>query len=562
MRVLHLLLVALSLPAVAEAVTVTINPYGTGDFPTIQAAIDALTDGDTIELTDGTFTGGGNRDIDFRGKGITVRSRSENAEACIIDCEGSLSDPHRGFVFQSGEDYQSSVEGISIVHGFGITEPSLYSGGGMTCESGSSPTISHCIFSNCQAQARGGGFYCGEGCAPTLDNCTFLDNEGLASGGGGGGMAGYNQGCSPTLIRCTFSGNSTTGGGGAYDASYNSSATFEDCVFTDNFGGGGGGGIVTYRAEAIAITRCSFVGNETPNGWGGGVLIYRSGGATITESMFVDNLGSAGGGAFFFAQTTPCDAIVTGSTFAGNNGTYDGGAVDCSGGSVIAHFDGCTMYGNGSPLGSGMVFDMDAVGVLDNTIIAFGTGSPAVVGTSSPPTLTCCDVYGNDGGAGIIASQIGTNGNISEDPLFCLQQHPTLPYTLEDMSPCLPEASGCGLIGAWGLGCGMSSVGDERYEPVHSGLELACSIPNPMQTSGRFAYRLPMDVLGTPVTLRIVDLSGRLVRELIAGSATPGSHSVLWDGRDSGGLPVRGGVYLARLSAGGGTASRPVIVIR
>ena len=49
------LLLILCLGAAAETYVVT--PDGTGDFPTIQTAIDAAGDGDIIELTDGTFTG-------------------------------------------------------------------------------------------------------------------------------------------------------------------------------------------------------------------------------------------------------------------------------------------------------------------------------------------------------------------------------------------------------------------------------------------------------------------------------------------------------------------------
>ena len=57
------LVLILSGAAVSE--TYIVNPEGTGDFPTIQAAVDAASDGDLIELADGTFTGDGNRDIDY-----------------------------------------------------------------------------------------------------------------------------------------------------------------------------------------------------------------------------------------------------------------------------------------------------------------------------------------------------------------------------------------------------------------------------------------------------------------------------------------------------------------
>jgi hypothetical protein len=69
----------------ARATTHVVRPDGGGDSPDIQAAIDAATDGDIVELTDGTFTGDGNRDIDYKGKALTVRSQSGNPEGCIID---------------------------------------------------------------------------------------------------------------------------------------------------------------------------------------------------------------------------------------------------------------------------------------------------------------------------------------------------------------------------------------------------------------------------------------------------------------------------------------------
>ncbi|MCK4305987.1 MAG: hypothetical protein KAY24_17240, partial [Candidatus Eisenbacteria sp.] len=81
---------------VAVAETYTVQPDGAGDYPTIQAAIDAVVDGDVIELTDGNFYGDGNRDLDYLGKAITVRSQSGIQLGSIIDCEGSEVEPHRG----------------------------------------------------------------------------------------------------------------------------------------------------------------------------------------------------------------------------------------------------------------------------------------------------------------------------------------------------------------------------------------------------------------------------------------------------------------------------------
>ncbi|HXS08850.1 MAG TPA: hypothetical protein VN852_02595, partial [Candidatus Krumholzibacteria bacterium] len=52
----------LVLPATVLAATWTVKPDGTGDSPSIKAAILAASNGDVILLTDGTFSGAANRD--------------------------------------------------------------------------------------------------------------------------------------------------------------------------------------------------------------------------------------------------------------------------------------------------------------------------------------------------------------------------------------------------------------------------------------------------------------------------------------------------------------------
>jgi len=101
---LFIVCVLLAVPCAAR--TITVKTDGSGDYPTIQAAINDSNDGDEFVVADGVYTGNGNRDIDFFGKAITVRSEN-GPENCVIDCQGTPTNPHRGFYFHNNEEPNS-----------------------------------------------------------------------------------------------------------------------------------------------------------------------------------------------------------------------------------------------------------------------------------------------------------------------------------------------------------------------------------------------------------------------------------------------------------------------
>ncbi|MBD3236470.1 MAG: hypothetical protein GF330_07190 [Candidatus Eisenbacteria bacterium] len=213
------ILAALTLGAPRSAATVyTVDPYGTGDFPSIQAAIDACVAGDVVELTDGEFTGDGNREIDFLGKAITLRSRSGNAAACVLDCQGSPQEPRRGLLLCSGEGPDTRIEEITIRDGFGM-DP----GGGIVCR-GSAPAIVGCVLESCYADGDDwGGIYC-ENATPTIEHCTFRSC--------GGGL--YCVATPATVRNCRFEGNGGCDSGALTAVS--SAMTITDCFFHGNVG--------------------------------------------------------------------------------------------------------------------------------------------------------------------------------------------------------------------------------------------------------------------------------------------------------------------------------------
>lgn len=123
-------------------------------FDAIQQALDAAEDGDTVVVLDGTYSGVGNRDIDFGGRAVTVRS-DHGAETCIISCDAG-----RGFYFHSGEDQNSVLDGFTITHGrSGWGSVGGGGGGAILCDGGS-PTIANCRITGNHSDDRGGGIHC------------------------------------------------------------------------------------------------------------------------------------------------------------------------------------------------------------------------------------------------------------------------------------------------------------------------------------------------------------------------------------------------------------------
>ncbi len=110
-------------------------------YCSIQTAIDNAVDTDEIVVADGIYTGPGNRDIDFGGRLISLRS-ANGPDNCIIDCQAKAIDPHRGFWFHSSESSDAVLAGFTIRNGF-VEDPEP-GGGGILCEN-SSPTIINCM---------------------------------------------------------------------------------------------------------------------------------------------------------------------------------------------------------------------------------------------------------------------------------------------------------------------------------------------------------------------------------------------------------------------------------
>ena len=172
MRVLAaLLLTSLILASPSIANTYVVDPYGTGDYPTIQAAVDACVSGDIIELTAGAFTGAGNRAIRFYGKDLTIRSQSGDPTRTIIDCE--LAD--QAFVLFDGDE--EHLQGMTMTRGRNSSW-----GGAVYVGMAAHGVFLDCIFRGNSAPGNAGAVMIMDCGYAEFDGCTFVDNS---SGAGG-----------------------------------------------------------------------------------------------------------------------------------------------------------------------------------------------------------------------------------------------------------------------------------------------------------------------------------------------------------------------------------------
>ncbi len=186
-------------------------------YPNIQAAIDDCNDGDTVIVAPGTYTGPGNRDIDFCGKAITVQSIDPNNPAVvartIIDSNASPADRHRGFMFHSGEDANSIVAGLTIINGYADQGAGIRITAGRRGEAQTGPVkcrILNCVITQNTATYYGGGI-CISASSSTITNCTVVHNRSRS----GGGI--WCIGSDAIIANCTISENTAlSAGGGLY----------------------------------------------------------------------------------------------------------------------------------------------------------------------------------------------------------------------------------------------------------------------------------------------------------------------------------------------------------
>ncbi len=95
-------------------------------------------------------------------------------------------------------------------------------------------------------------------------------------------------------------------------------------------------------------------------------------------------------------------------------------------------------------------------------------------------------------------------------------------------------------------------------DPGATPTALSFAPPGPNPSGGPVSLRFTLPREG-PVQLQVFDPMGRTVREFHVASMGPGEHTIVWDGRDSGGRGLPAGLYVIRLEAAGSALVRRTV---
>jgi len=210
---------------------------------------------------------------------------------------------------------------------------------------------------------------------------------------------------------------------------------------------------------------------------------------------------------------------------------------------------GNTIFGN---RGSGILLKASNSGISIKNNLVFGNlawGARVLGGQWA--AFACNDWFGN--GGDVYGTTVGVT-DLSVDPMFC--EVSAGDVTLDAHSP-LVDASGCGQIGALGVGCGQT-VGVPAAQ-VGSAFRLVEVGPSPGRGTVRIAFALPR---AAEIELDVFDLLGRRVTSLARGAWPAGTHQVEWNGQTRNGRPAQSGVYVLRYAHPGGQDQRRMVRVR
>jgi len=252
-----------------------------------------------------------------------------------------------------------------------------------------------------------------------------------------------------------------------------------------------------------------------------------------------------GGAGYYDAFASKLSA--DGSTLAWS--TFLGGSGDDRGWSIACYTDGqCAVAGGVSSS------NFPTTAGAHRTTPAGGADAFCTVINAAGTALRYSTYLGSTGTDCSNGVAFQPNGNVVSGGVT---DNTSFPATVQAYDVC-QNSAGLNDIFVSSLDAGVSGATTAADDPVLSGASLQVG-PNPSRSLA--AIRLSI-VRPGHVRLRIVDIQGRVVRELADRDMDAGRHDVTWDGRDDRGLDAGAGVFFVQAAGAVDTQSRSIVRLR
>jgi len=290
------------------------------EFATIQAAIDASSNGDVVLVRPGTYV----ENIDFAGRAITVRSDGDGdpetfdlaSEFTVIDGDGL----DTTVTFCSGETALSRLVGLTVTNGQDC-EGAYQFGGGVWCTDFSCPAL----VENRIVQNRakyGGGISCLEYSSPRIEHNVIRDN--IAESSGGGVHLGSSRSTlSLNVIETNVGGTSYTNAQGGGLGIHNSRVKLLGNLIAGNFNFLGHAGAISANASHLVMVSNTVSGNRDSGQTCDGIYLYNQSTLKVYNSILYGN-----------SYNLPWEVVLSG---AGNYASFGNSIVE--GGPAGVHAD-------------------------------------------------------------------------------------------------------------------------------------------------------------------------------------------------------------------------------
>lgn len=549
------------------------------EYSTIQSAINAAQNNDTIIVSEGTYT----ENIRYNGKSIVLTSMYfatkdwQTVRNTILDGSTCVNKDTASTVqFLIGEDSTTVLDGFTIIGGTGTKYLFPYGNGAAPYQEGAGIVMhySSAIIKN-----------------NIIRNNTMVPQPGVSNGGGGGIASMYGN---PTIINNTILSNNAGYAGGIV-LNWSGGKIRNNIVYHNTAGSPyGGGGIMVWKVpkNSAFVENNTIVGN-TSQAKAGGIILNLADGSSIPviANNIVYGNKQASGSQFELAQYGTYNNVEdysSGTNFSTYAEMMDSSFQLSSSSPCIDAGDPAIGYNDPEDPGNAGKALLPSKGSVRNDIGAFGGASTYSLPSfiihdikTSRNTISLSCTTGQQTSAGLAlfnmssrrflidsvslsnGSAFSTSKNYAgqsvnlfrSDSIIVLFQ-PTMNGTYYDTIRIFHGSVGVTnpmLITVTGTSSG-GSTDVQQEKLINHKFQLFQNFPNPFNPSTEIKFSV--ETFGD-TSLRIYDILGKEVATLVNERKPAGSYQVTWNAS-----AYSSGVYFCKLTTGERCQTRKLLLFK